>query len=111
MFGLLGAALAQTASLITSNLLRLYFVWSRLGLFPYHYQSLRLLLPMAVSTATLFFVRALMADSVLGPAGILLTTLSAVIVFIVASYYWGFNEDDQMLINQLKQKMRIANAA
>jgi hypothetical protein len=47
---------------------------------------------------------------VLVSGNILLTVLSALIIFLTASYFLGFNKDDQLLMNQLKRKMGISYA-
>ncbi len=102
--GILGAALALTATLTISNLLRSFMVWARLKLLPYNRHALRLLPPAAASALVAggawWWTRP--GESLPAMA---LALFGAYAAFVVTAVAFSLDGDDRIILGAVRGKL------
>jgi O-antigen/teichoic acid export membrane protein len=102
--GLIGAAIATTASVVMTNLWALGSVRRRLGLFPYHSGYVKLLGPAIISTTV---VLVLAQISIGAPARwhfIMPTLLCAYLSFLAGVLLWSLDSHDRLFGRMVWEK-------
>jgi len=104
-YGIVGAALSASISLILLNLVRLLEVYWILKIHPYKKEFLKPLGAGVLSLLFVYFGMSLVhikANSLLIP---FINVLIFVIVYVLLLYLFGFEEEDMMIINKIKGKL------
>jgi O-antigen/teichoic acid export membrane protein len=94
-FGLVGAAIANSSSLIVVNVVRLWQIWRNLGLVPYDGSFLR---PVVAAIPASFAAKVLVPELHIGGAGGLLVRIGALgIVYVLTLVALGVEPIDRQL--------------
>lgn len=101
LWGITGAAVAAAVTVVVTNLWYVIEIKRALGLHPYNWSYVRLLLPMATSAALLWLLHAKFSH---GGFEWLLIAISAVLayaVFIGAALLFGLDADDRIIAHAI----------
>ena len=106
-WGIEGAAAAVALGLALANVLRVFWVWRRLGLTPYDLGSLRLVLPLTLATACPFLLARWMGFGWIA-LGLSLAASYGLLVLTALPF---LSEDDRLLLRQIRRRASRPKAA
>jgi len=99
-YGILGAAIATAISIVCLDIIRLAEVRLLLGLWPYSWNHLRIVVPLTFSGLSFITINMI---AILPVFTLLLSGLIGGIVYLGVSYLWIWSDSDEFLLSSLSK--------
>jgi O-antigen/teichoic acid export membrane protein len=103
--GPMGAAIAQSATLVFANAFRLYLVWRFVRIQPYDRYYARLAIPTAIGAAVMIAIHAVLSGPKWG-LDLLATGLVGGAVYYLALLLWGLTPGEKASVMRMIAKVR-----
>lgn len=105
-----GAAIAQSTTLVFSNMFRLYLVWRFVHIQPYDRYYARLLIPTAIGAVAMIAIHAALAGPKWG-VDLLATGIVGGAIYYVAFLFFGLTPAESTMVKRVAGKMLGRGAA
>lgn len=94
-YGLIGPAIANLVSFSVYNAIRYWFLWKKFALQPFSVKTIEAILFAAIVYVIVFFTM----QSIAGLSGLVIRTISYIVLYIVALYFRNISPDLKPVVN------------
>jgi O-antigen/teichoic acid export membrane protein len=105
-FGIEGAAVAQTVTMVASNTARLYLVWRFVHIQPFSRTYVRLIVPAGAAAVVMLGVRSLTLDSG-WPMALVATAVAGLVVYVAVLLAVGLTGGERRALSRLLSRPAV----